>query len=122
MLKALMRLVSRASNGPLKLNAHDVAAEVLEHLLLEDAGVVEVWYLLAIAQRFLKRPDTLGTLCRARLLYAMTECTQEGILDHVSSLLQEFPQDETDDQMRQVATTLGPRAEEIVGHMVCLSE
>ena len=39
--------------------------------------VVEVWYLLAIAQRFAKAEDTIGTLCRAKLLYTLTECTQE---------------------------------------------
>eukprot|EP00035_Acanthoeca_spectabilis_P014685 m.284531 g.284531 ORF g.284531 m.284531 type:complete len:382 (+) comp16198_c0_seq17:895-2040(+) len=98
----------------LELNQHDIAAEVLEQLLLEDAEVVEVWYLLGLAQKFGDAADTLSTLCRTKLLYALTESTQEGILTHVDSLLEEYPPDDVGENMEFVARTLGPAAEAMV--------
>jgi len=92
----------------LELHQYDVAAEVLDQLLLEDAEVVEVWYLLGLTQGFAEGPEALSTLCRAKLLYIMLDADQEGILEHIDHLIDNSPEDEVETQsMLPCASTFG---------------
>lgn len=83
----------------IELGQHNRAVAVLEQLLLDDAEVVEVWYLLAIAsqQLFRRSNDEAALMVAAeyaletRFLFEKLSCEQHRILEHVGQMLAEVP-------------------------------
>ena len=81
----------------LELDQLAVACEVLERLMDEDDEVVEVWYLLGLANHFQNTADSIQVgleyFLEARHLYQKLECEQQSILDHMQHILSQFAPD-----------------------------
>eukprot|EP00039_Didymoeca_costata_P001824 m.55411 g.55411 ORF g.55411 m.55411 type:complete len:350 (-) comp10983_c0_seq1:72-1121(-) len=70
------------------------AEEVLEVLLQQDDEVVEVWYLLGLANHLQGNPQSAAEyLLETKRLYAKLSCEQEGILEHTLQLLNGYPKE-----------------------------
>lgn len=90
----------------MELHQHAIAIEILDVLLLEDAEIIETWYLMGVAHNLLKNvADAIEFLLETRRLYAKLGCEQPGILAHVQQLLASFP-------AAQVAATLAALQDE----------